>query len=77
MISAYENKDKTQVVVVVNYSLSDKTIVVQWKGKAPAHWTPYCTSDKKNRDLMPLTKIKYGNEITIPARSVITYVGNK
>jgi len=75
MLSAYENKDKTPVMVVVNYSLNDRTIDLQWKGDAPARWAPYCTMDDKAANLTPLSGIPYGKVMTIPARSVITYVG--
>ncbi|MDD4970885.1 MAG: glycoside hydrolase [Paludibacter sp.] len=77
MISAYNNSDHVPVVVVINYSDKARTFELNWRGNAPGNWTPYCTNDMKDANLMPLSKIKYGNEIIIPARSVITYVGNK
>jgi len=77
MISAYENIDKTPVVVAINYSLNDRTLELEWKGKSPTQWVSYCTNDIQSRNLMPMSKIKYGNKMTIPARSVITYVGSK
>jgi len=76
MISAYENKDHSPVMVVINYADKDKTFELSWKGNAPRDWIPYCTNDVKYANLQPMGKIKYGQEITIPARSVITYVGD-
>lgn len=77
MISAYRNTDKTPVVVVINYSDKDRNFELKWEGNAPYGWTPYCTDDLMEDNLRPMKTIKYGQEITIPSRSVITYVGNK
>jgi len=77
MISAYENIDKTPVIVVINYEDKERTFELIWNGKVPKEWTPYCTNDTKDANLLPLPKIKYGMKILIPARSVISYVGNK
>lgn len=77
MISAYENRDKTPVLVVVNYSLKERTFELKWTGDAPAQWVPYFTSDVENANLKRLSTINYGQVLTVPARSVITYVGIK
>lgn len=75
MISAYENQDKTPVIVVVNYQDKAKTIQIKWDRKAPKKWQPYYTTDTNEDNLAPKQTIKYGSEITVPARSVITLVG--
>ncbi|MDP4238432.1 MAG: glycoside hydrolase [Bacteroidota bacterium] len=75
MISAYENKGNAPVIIVINYGDTERTFELKWKGNVPKGWQPYCTSDEKDFNLQPMTKIKYGKEIIVPARSVITYVG--
>ena len=77
MISAYLNKNNKPVAVVINYGDKERTFKLNWKGNAPVEWQPYCTNDEKDFNLQPTPKIKYGKEITIPARSVVTYLGEK
>jgi len=77
MISAYNNKNNLPIFVVINYSDKERTFELIWKGNTPVEWIPYCTNNEKGMNLQPLEKIKYGIEIKIPARSVITYVGIK
>jgi len=77
MISAYENADGTPVIVVINYNEKERTFDLEWKGKTPKVWIPYCTSDKQGSDLIPLEPIKPGKQILIPGRSIVTYVGVK
>jgi hypothetical protein len=77
MISAYLNKNNKPVAVVINYGDKERTFELNWKGNAPVEWQPYCTSDEKDFNLQPMSKIKYGKEIKIPARSVVTYLGEK
>lgn len=76
MISAYLNIDKTPVVVVINYSDQARNFELKWKGNDPKGWTPYCTDEGMGNNLRPTKNIKYGQVITVPSRSVITYVGN-
>jgi hypothetical protein len=77
MISAYENADGTLVVVVINYHEKERTFDLEWKGKTPKAWIPYCTSDKQESDLKPLEQMKPGKKVMIPGRSIVTYVGIK
>ncbi|MDO9154915.1 MAG: glycoside hydrolase [Paludibacter sp.] len=77
MISAYNNKNNFPIFVVINYSDKERTFELIWKGNTPVEWIPYCTNNEKGMNLQPLEKLKYGIEIKIPARSVITYVGVK
>jgi O-glycosyl hydrolase len=75
MVSAYQNKDGKIVVVVINYSNTDKSFnlkISTWK-KTGSSWHPYQTSDKEEDNLKPQDTIKYGTKMTIPARSVVTY----
>jgi len=75
MISAYENTDGTAVVVVINYNEKERTFDLEWKGKTPKEWIPYCTSDKQGSDLNPLEPVKSGKQMLIPGRSILTYIG--
>jgi len=75
MISAYENADGTPVIVVINYHSEEKVFHIEWKNHPPKTWIPYCTNEEKGSDLKALEKIKQGNELLIPGRTIITYVG--
>ena len=75
MISAYENADKTPVIVVVNYEKKEHSFDIQWKGEQPTKWKVYITSDKKGDNLSPNGDIKYGDKMTIDPRSIVTLIG--
>lgn len=75
MISAYRNSDGTPVVVVVNYQNVVKVFDLTWKGIKIQKWKAYLTSDAPDSNLSLQQPVNYGNKITIPARSIITYVG--
>jgi len=77
MVSAYENKDKTPVVVVINYQDIQKEFTLQWEGGKIRKWIPYITSDSTNNNLTLQETLNYGKKIIIPARSIITFVGIK
>lgn len=77
MISAYENVDGTPVAVVINYHEKERAFHLEWKGKSPKAWIPYCTSDEMGADLKPMEKISSKKQLLIPGRSIITYVGVK
>lgn len=77
MISAYENVDGTPVAVVINYHEKERAFHLEWKGKSPKTWIPYCTSDEMGADLKPMEKISSKKQLLIPGRSIITYVGVK
>ncbi len=72
MTSAFQDKNQT-VIVTINYSNNTKEIKIMGKGKT---YTPYITSDIPNDNLRPLSKIKSGKTITIPGRSIVTFVSN-
>jgi len=73
MVSAYQNSDGKYVVVVINYSNTDKSFNLELKNRNIKSWQPYQTSDKEGDNLKPQAPVKYGTRITIPARSVVTY----
>jgi len=76
MVSAYQNVDGKLAVVVINYSNADKSFNLELRNRSITNWQPYQTSDREGDDLKPQTSVKYGTKITIPARSVVTYLGN-
>ena len=75
MISAYQNSDGTPVVVVVNYQNEEKEFDLKWNGSKVTKWKSYLTSDAPDANLSVQQPVKYGKKISIPARSIITYVG--
>lgn len=77
MISAYQNKDGSLAVVVINYSNTDKSFNLELKNKNIKSWRPYQTSDKDGDNLKPQHPLNYGEKIIIPARSVVTYCSSK
>jgi O-glycosyl hydrolase len=74
MISAYQNKNGKIVVVVINYHKDERIFSLDTKSNSTFWWTPYCTNDNIENDLMPIKKIRNGATTKIPGRSVITYV---
>ena len=75
MVSAFQNSDGTPVVVVVNYQDEDKEFNLEWNGTKLKKWKSYLTSDAPNCNLALQQPVNYGDKTSIPARSVITYVG--
>ena len=73
MCSAYQNKDGSYVMVLLNYSENDRTFSFELNTKKKL-WKLYRTSDKENENLLPIGNCQEGKEILIPARSVITFV---
>ena len=77
MVSAYRNSDETPVVVVVNYENKAKEFDLVWKGEKVSAWKPYLTSDVPNSNLAPQQVMNCSKKMTIPARSIVTYIGMK
>ena len=77
MVSAFQNSDGTPVVVVINYQDKAKGFDLVWNGTRILSWKPYLTSDLPNNNLALQPTIYYGQKMNIPARSIITYVGNR
>ncbi len=76
MVSAYKNEDKSLVMVIINYSNDDEVIDPKLEALAVGDWFPYITSDKEGFNLKKQSKIKYGDLLKIPSRSVVTLVSN-
>lgn len=72
MLSAYQNMDKSVVAVVINYSNQDKQIKVGVKNNDQSIWQTYITSDKEGFNLKRQFEFKNGQEIIIPAQSIVT-----
>ncbi|MFA6401485.1 MAG: glycoside hydrolase family 30 protein [Salinivirgaceae bacterium] len=77
MVSAYKNSDGTPVVVVINYRDKAKEFELAFKTDKISVWEPYLTSDLPNCNLALQPTIAYGKKLTIPARSIITYIGDR
>ena len=77
MVSAYENSDGTPVVVAINYQDKQRDFDMTWNGEKVTAWKPYLTSDSPNTNLALQPIVGYGKKLTIPARSVITFIGMK
>jgi O-glycosyl hydrolase len=77
MVSAYKNNDGTQVVVVINYQEKAKEFELDFKSNMISVWEPYLTSDSPDCNLTMQPAIAYGKKMSIPARSIITYVGKQ
>jgi O-glycosyl hydrolase len=72
MLSAYKNIDSSLVVVVINYSNSDKEIKLDAANKNDINWQPYITSDKAGFNLKRQEIISKENKMIIPAKSIVT-----
>ena len=68
MVSAFQNKDKSWVVVAINYSQEEKDFSI----KSDKTWQPYRTSDAEGETLKPLTPCK--GSAKLPPRSITTFV---
>lgn len=77
MVSAYENTDRTPVVVVINYQDQQKEFDLAWQGRSVSKWKPYLTSDNPGSNLELQQNVAYGTKMIVPARSVVTFVGVK
>lgn len=77
MCSAYQNADKRWVMVVINYADEARTFTFDVNDAKVASWQGYRTSDRANEDLLPVGKLNKREPVTVPARSVITFVSNE
>jgi hypothetical protein len=78
MVSAYRSADeKRAIVVAVNQATQARTIRLRVDG-APAEedrtWRPYVTSGAT--DLAPRSSVHGDTTVTVPARSIVTFVGS-
>lgn len=83
MVSAYQNKDGSWVVVAINYSDKEQPVTLCF-GKTETHtvdrgfpsaiiWQPYRTSDVEGETLKPL--VTTDGNTTLAPRSITTFVG--
>jgi O-glycosyl hydrolase len=78
MVSAYRAADDERVVVVaVNQEQSERNLhlSVEGRGEALSTWQPYVTAARN--DLAPEAEQSVGDTLTVPARSIVTYVGSE
>ena len=77
MVSAYRSADeKRAVVVAVNQGTQARTIRLRVED-APEEdrtWRPYVTSEAT--DLAPRSAVRGDTTVTVPARSIVTFVGS-
>ena len=75
MCSAYLNKDGQWVAVIINYATENKKLKLNLgEGQNVSNWEMFRTSDSNNEHISPVGIIPNGNQVEIPARSVVTFV---
>jgi len=73
MVSAYQNKDGSWVIVAINYSEQEKPISFSvGRSSASTTWQPYRTSDAEGETLKPLPLCD--GTTTLAPRSITTFV---
>jgi O-glycosyl hydrolase len=80
MGSAYLNPDRNKVIIVfVNMSSTDKSVIINFSNLDAKNsietLTPYITSDEFSDDLKKYGEFYADSVFTIPARSVVTMIG--
>ncbi|MGL5894943.1 MAG: glycoside hydrolase [Bacteroidales bacterium] len=76
MASSYRNDDGQMVVVMINYSKTDKKVKLRISDNTKANFTPYITSDLPSDNLRPLSTVSTEEEVILSARSITTFVQN-
>lgn len=77
MCSAYQNLDKSWVVVFINYGTEDDVIQFSLGNKKKRTWRAYRTSDVQDENLKPIGDFKDKTNVIIPARSIVTFVSKR
>ena len=80
MASAYLGADSELVVVLINYRNAEKKITLQLKGENDEEgivFSQYLTGRGADENLKFLGEISTGNEIVVPARSILSLVSGK
>lgn len=72
MVSAFQNENRSIVVVVINYSEAEQSISLAGCEKRTAK--AYITSDRQEDRLRYTGKYRLDSPLKIPARSIVTYV---
>ncbi|MDZ7691589.1 MAG: glycoside hydrolase [Balneolaceae bacterium] len=74
MASAYvDESGETITIVAVNYGYSNEPFHLQVEGAEPVEFTPYLTNSESDLEKQP--NVGSGEEFSMPARSVVTFVG--
>ena len=79
--SAWDDRETGRLVVVlINMGAAPETVRLRERrlqdNAAVRSWTPWVTSDQPGDDLRRDTAVAGGTDYTVPARSVVTLVGN-
>lgn len=75
MCSAYLNKDGQWVAVIINYATENKKLKLNLgEEQNVSNWEMFRTSDSNNEHISPAGIIPNGNQVEIPARSIVTFV---
>lgn len=76
MISAYvDAESKKTIVVMINYSAAESVVKLKTLGGTVKSWQPYITGPNEDENLKSLTPLQPDQNISIPKRSVVTFVG--
>ena len=77
MVSAFiHDEDKQLVIVAINYSDEPQDIDFQFKNTTVNSFIPFITSDTEGDNLRPGNPHPANETFQIPARAVVTFVGN-
>jgi O-glycosyl hydrolase len=77
MASSYVDEvNKKMVTVLINYGFTPVNLKLQVRGKGVTSFIPYITSASNDKGLNPQLPIKEGKQFTVPARSIVTLVGD-
>jgi O-glycosyl hydrolase len=75
MISSFQSASKEVVCVVINYGQLDSEIKLTLEGGDVEQWQPFFTGAGADEDLKAMPKVSAGETVTIPKRSITTFVG--
>lgn len=75
MVSAFRNADGSVAVVAINYAETAEKVSLP--GVEADRWIAYRTSDKDGETLRRVATLKNLKKLTLPARSITTFVSNK
>ena len=81
-VSAYRAADgERAVAVAINQGIEGRTVRIAVEGDGPSvdAWQPYVTRESsiesRDRDLEPVQELSPDGTYTVPARSIVTFVG--
>jgi hypothetical protein len=83
-VSAYRAADgERAVAVAINQGIEGRTVRLEVEGDGPSvdAWQPYVTRESsiesRDRDLEPVQELSPDGTYTVPARSIVTFVGRQ